>query len=101
MNKLLDTMKEKGMQFLFLVGDLPPYKLILRLQIENPDKILNVLPIVGVFQQQMSYTYVIYKCFLSFGISDLLISVGMIVEGTVDQPFRRIHYRPGLRCIML
>ena len=34
-NKLLDSVKEKGMKILFLVGDLATYKLLLELQIES------------------------------------------------------------------
>ena len=34
-NKLLDTMKEKGLKFLFLAGDLATYMLILELQTES------------------------------------------------------------------
>ena len=72
-------MKEKSIKFSFLVGDLPTYKLILELQIENPYKFLNIVPIVGAFQKQMTYIYVIYKRFLGFGISDLLVLTCMIV----------------------
>ena len=94
-------MKDKGMPFSFLVGDLPTYKLILELKTENLDKFLNIVPIIGAFHQQMSYIYVIYKRFLSSGVSDILVSAGVIVEGSVDQALNRKHYRWGLRCIML
>ena len=49
----------------------------------------------------MSYIYVIYKRFLGSGISDILASAGVIVEGSVDQALKGKHYRRGLRCIML
>ena len=66
MNKLLDTIKVKGMPFSFLVGDLPTYKLILELKTENLDKFLNTVPIIGAFHQQMNCIYVIYKRFLVY-----------------------------------
>ena len=77
-------MKEKGMPFSFLIGDLPTYKLILELQTENPDKFMNIVPIIGAFHQQTSYIYVIYKLFLVSGISDLLVSASMIMEASYD-----------------
>ena len=101
MIKLLNTMKEKGMPFSFLVGDLPTYKLILELKTENKEKFQDIIPIIGAFHQQMSYIYAIYKRFLGSGLSDLLVSAGVIVEGSVDQALRGKHYRRGLRCIML
>ena len=101
MNKLLDTMKDKGMSFPFLVGDLPTYNLILELKTENLDKFLSIIPIIGTFLQQMSYIYVIYKCFLGLSISDILVSAGVILEGSIDQDLKRKHYRRRLQCIML
>ena len=47
LNKLLDTMKEKGKLFSFLVGYFPTYKLIFELQTENPDKFLNIATTIG------------------------------------------------------
>ena len=101
MNKLLDTMKDKGMSFPFLVGDLPTYNLILQLKTENLEKFLSIIPIIEAFLQQMNYIYVIYKCFLGLGISDILVSAGVILEWSIDQALKRKHYRRGLQCIML
>ena len=101
MNKRLDTMKDKGMPFSFLVGDLPTYKLILELKTENLDKFLNIVPITEAFHQQMSYIYVIYKRFLGSGISDILVSADVMVARSVDQALKGKHYRQGLQCIML
>ena len=94
-------MKDKGMSFPFLVGDLPTYNLILELKTENLDKFLSIIPIIGTFLQQMSYIYVIYKCFLGLSISDILVSAGVILEGSIDQDLKRKHYRRRLQCIML
>ena len=101
MIKLVQAMEDNGMPFSFLVGDLPTYKLILELKTENSDRFVNITPVIGAFHQQMSYIYAIYKRFLGSGLSDLLISAGVIVEGSVDQALRGKHYRRGLRCIML
>ena len=62
MNKLLDTMKKKRMPLSFLAGYLPTYILILELQTENPDISEHCINI-RTFYQQLSYIYVIYKCF--------------------------------------
>ena len=43
----------------------------------------------------------IYKYFLGSGTSDLLVSAGLIVEGSVDQALRGKHCRWVLWCIML
>ena len=94
--KLLDTMKDKGMSFSFFVGDLPRYELILELKKENLDKFLNIVPIIWALYQQMSYLYAIYKRFLSSGISDILVSAGVIVEVSVDHALKGKHYRRGL-----
>ena len=88
MNKLLDTMKEKGMPFSFLGRYFRTYKLTLELQTKTPDKFLKIVPVIGAFPQLMSYIYVNYKRFLGSGISDLLVSAGLIEEGSVDQALR-------------
>ena len=49
----------------------------------------------------MSHIYLIYKRFLGFSISHLLVSAGMIVEGLADRAFGGKHYRREFRCIML
>ena len=42
-------MKEKGMPFSYLVGDLPTYKLKFELQTKNSGKFLITVPIIGAF----------------------------------------------------
>ena len=53
------------------------------------------------FHQLCSFIYFIYKRFQGSGISDILVSAGVIVEGSVEQALRGKHYRRGVRCIML
>ena len=96
MNKLLDTMNEKGMPFSFFGRYFRTYKLTIELQTKNTDKFLKIVPIIGAFPQQMGYIYVNYKRFLGSGISDLLVSAGLTEEGSVDQALRGKHYRQGL-----
>ena len=83
MNKTLYTMKEKGMPFSFLLGDPSTYKMILEFQTENLDKFLNNVPTIGAFHQQISCICFIFKRFLGSGISDLLVSAGVIEESSM------------------
>ena len=101
MCKLKNSMVEKSMPYSFLVGDLPTYKLILELKVENSEKYKDIIPTLGAFHQQMSYIYAIYKRFKGSGLSEVLVSAGVIVEGSVDQALKGKHYRRGLRCILL
>ncbi|KAL8608807.1 hypothetical protein ACOMHN_059489 [Nucella lapillus] len=102
MAKLVQAMREKNIPFTFLVGDLPTYKTIVQMiKAENPELFEDITPIVGAFHQQMSYIHAIYKRFNGSGMSDTLVTAGVIVDGSVDQALRRKHYRRGVRCIML
>ena len=62
---------------------------------------MPIIPIFGPFHQQCSFIYAIYKRFRGSGISDVLVSTGVIVEGSVNQALRGKHIRHGVRCIML
>ncbi|KAL8565961.1 hypothetical protein ACOMHN_054946 [Nucella lapillus] len=101
MAKLVQAMREKNIPFTFLVGDLPTYKTIVQIKAENPELFEDITPIVGAFHQQMSYIHAIYKRFNGSGMSDTLVTAGVIVDGSVDQALRGKHYRRGVRCIML
>ena len=68
---------------------------------ENFQKFKDIIPILGSFHQQCSFIYSIYKRFQGSGISDILVSAGVIVEGSVEQALRGKHYRRGVGCIML
>ncbi|KAL8563361.1 hypothetical protein ACOMHN_008200 [Nucella lapillus] len=101
MAKLVQAMREENIPFTFLVGDLPTYKTIVQIKAENPELFEDITPIVGAFHQQMSYIHAIYKRFNGSGMSDTLVTAGVIVDGSVDQALRGKHYRCGVRCIML
>ena len=49
----------------------------------------------------MSFIYVIYKSFKESGISDVLVAVGVITDGSVDQALRGKPFKRGMRCLKL
>ena len=57
MLKLIEAMRQKGIPFSFLVGDMPTYKLVTQLKAEHPHQFKDIVPILGAFHQQMSYIY--------------------------------------------
>ena len=65
---------------------------------ENSQKFKDIIPILDPFP---SFIYSIYKRFQGSGISDILVSAGVIAEGSVEQALRGKHYRRGVGCIML
>ena len=88
-------MRQKNIPFLFMVGDLSKNVLIVELKSEN------LVLVLGPFHQQLPFIYCIYKGFHGSSIADVLVSAGVIVEGSVDQALRGKHYQRGVRCIML
>ena len=84
-----------------MVGDLPTYVHIAELKSENSAQFENTVPVLGPFHQQLSFIYCIYKRFRGSGIADVLVSAGVIAEGSVDQALHGKHYRRGVRCITL
>lgn len=79
---------------------MPVYKLILELKCENPE-FEDIIPILGPFHQQMSYSHAIYKRFQGSGLADILVAAGVIADGSVNQALSGKHFRRGMRCIML
>ena len=47
MMKLVEAMWQKNIQFPFLVGDMPTYKLVTQLKAENPHQFKDLVPILG------------------------------------------------------
>ena len=101
MLKLVEAMRQKNIPFSFLVGDLPTYKTILQLKAENLERFIDIIPILGAFHQQMSFIYALYKRFKGSGLDDILVTAGVVVQGSVDQALRGKNYRRGVRCILL
>ena len=56
MVKLVEATRKKNIPFSFLVGDLPTYKTIVQLKVENSEMYKDLIPIIGAFHQQMSYS---------------------------------------------
>ena len=54
-------MVQKNIPFSFVVDDMPTYKLLVQLKAENPILSQGIIPILGVFHQQMSYMYASLK----------------------------------------
>ena len=69
------------MLFVFMVEDWPNYKLIVQLKTENPVLSENIIPILGPFNQQISYMHSIYKFSKGSGMADTLVDAGVIVGG--------------------
>ena len=61
MRNLVNAIRAKNMPFAFLTGDMPTYKLIVKLKAENPVLFEKIIPILGAFHQQMSYMHSLYK----------------------------------------
>ena len=101
MLKLVEAMRQKNIPFSFLVGNLPTYKTILQLKAENLERFIDIIPILGAFHQQMSFIYALYKRFKGSGLDDILVTAGVVVQGSVDQALRGKHYRRGVRWILL
>ena len=55
----------------------------------------DIVRILGAFHQQMSCIYAIY------GMTDTLVTAGVVVEGSVGQALRGKHHRRGMLCIQL
>lgn len=94
-------MKEKNISFVFLVGNMPTYKIIMHIKYEMTESFKDITAILGVFHQQLLYMFDIYKKFVGSGIADILVSAGVVVEGTVDLALRGKHYRRDFRYILL
>ena len=101
MLRLVNAMKEKNIPFFFLLGDLPTYKEILHLKSENPESFKDIIPIIGTFNQQMSYIHAVYKRFQGSSIEDILVSSGVLAGGSVEKALKGKHYRRAVRSILL
>jgi len=84
MNKLTNIITVKHMPFAFLVGDLPVYVLVTLLKAEN-SKYHNIVPFLGPFHIQCSMMSAIYKRYKGSELEDVLVTGGVIADGSVDQ----------------
>jgi len=56
---------------------------------------------MGPFHIHGSFIYAIDKRFHGSGLSDILVTAGVIAEGSVDQALRGKHYKRSIRCLRL
>ena len=89
------------MPFAIIVSDHPIYVLMLELKSENSDLFSKIVPFMGPFHIQMSFIYAIYKRFKGSGLSDVLVTAGVIADGSVDQALRGKHFKRGVCCLRL
>ena len=55
MVKNVEGMRQKNIPFLFMVGDLPTYVHIVELKSENFVQFENIIPVLGLFHQQLPF----------------------------------------------
>ena len=84
-----------------MVGDLPTYVHIVELKSENSVQFENIVPVLGPFDLQFSFIYCIYKRSRGLSIADVLVSSGVIDEGSIYQVLHGKYYQRGVRCITL
>jgi len=101
MERMVAAATTKNMPFIQLVGDQPVYALIVQIRYEHPDQFSIILPSMGPFHIHCSFIYAIDKRFHGSGLSDILVTAGVIAEGSVDQALRGKHYKRSIRCLRL
>jgi len=101
MNKLTNIITVKHMPFSFLVGDLPVYVLVTLLKAENSVKYHNIVPFLGPLHTQCSMMSAIYKRYKGIELEDVLVTRGVIADGSVNQVPKGKHFKRGLRCLKL
>ena len=101
MVKVNSAIAKKSMPFAVVVGDQPVYTLLVEIKSEHPQKFSKIIPFLGPFHIQCSMIYTIYKRHKGCELAEVLVSAGVIAEGSVDQALKGKHYRRGLRCLTL
>ena len=101
MLKAVDVAEKKKMPFIQFVGDQPVFTLIVELKAENPEVFVRIVPVLGPFHTQMAFMSAIYKRFQESGIEDVLVTAGLIAEGSVQQALKGKHYNRALRIYKL
>ncbi|KAG1648975.1 hypothetical protein GQR58_029417 [Nymphon striatum] len=101
MARMVSAATVKNMPFIQLVGDQPVYALIVQIRYEHPDQFSLILPCMEPFHIHCSFIYAMDKRFHGSGLSDILITAGVIAEGSVDQALRGKHYKRSIRCLRL
>ena len=68
---------------------------------KNLERFMKIIPLIGTFHQQMSSIYALHKRFKCSGLDDILVTAGIVIQGSVDQALRDRHYSRGVCCILL
>ena len=68
---------------------------------KEPTKFQNCLIMLGTFHAIMMFMAVIYKRFKDVGLRDLVIQLGLLAEGSVDQALSGKMYNRGVRVYKL
>jgi hypothetical protein len=101
MEKAVAAATLKKMPFIQFVGDQPVYALVEEIKAENPDKFTLILPVLGAFHTQAAFMNAIFKRFNGSGIKELLVSAGLIVDGSIEQALKGKHYNRAQRLYKL
>ena len=78
----------------YLQGKSPTQKIYLK-------RFTNIIPIIGTIHQQMSFFYALHKRFKCSGLDDVVVTAGIVVQGSVDHVLRNRHYWCGVCWIFL
>ena len=98
MMKLVEAIHQENIRFIFLL-----VVFLLTRQISNSknlERFMNIIHITGTFHQ-MFFIYALHKRFKCSGLNDILVTAGIVVQGSVDQTLRDRHYWHGVCCILL
>ena len=68
---------------------------------ENDGRFNKIIPILGPCHAQVAFITAISKRFQGSGLSDIFVSVGIIVDMLVDQAMRGKHFRRIVRALQL
>ena len=79
MVKLMEQIHQENISFSFLVGGLPTYNS------KNLEMFMNIIHIIDTFHQQMCSIYALHKRFKCFGLNDILITAGIVVQGQLTK----------------
>ena len=69
--------------------------------LENPNKYSDIVPFLGPFHTQCVTMNTMYKRYKGSEFGEVLVTAGVIAEGSVDRSLKGKHYKRGLRCLKL
>ena len=87
----------KNMPFIQFLGNQSVYAHIVELKNENPQKFVDILPILGSFHIEVGFMSVMYKLLKESNIGNLLVEADLIAQNSVVQALRGGHYNRATR----